>query len=530
MHKVDIYDTTLRDGMQAEGVSFSVEDKLLIARKLDEFGVGYIEGGYPQSNPKEEEFFARVRTMQFTSAKMAAFGSTRRANNKVEDDACIRVLIASDAPAVTMVGKSWDMHVTDVLRCSLEENLAMCADSVAYVRGKGREVIFDAEHFFDGYKNNPAYAMKVLRAAAEAGAHVLTLCETNGGCLPDEVFEITQTVCKEFGGTIVGIHCHNDSDCAVANSLAAVRAGARHVQGTINGLGERTGNANLCTIIPNLSLKMDRDTVGADKLARLTEVSRFVFEVANLTPAGHMPYVGESAFAHKGGLHIDALRKNEKTYEHVNPTLVGNERRFLISELSGASNVLDKLEKRKMITDKALARKILNRVQELENEGYQFETAEASFDLLIKKEMGEYRRSFELLKYHVDVERDTACGLVTEATVKLQVDGRIEHIVSEGDGPVNALDTALRKALLPFYSTIGDMSLIDYKVRVVNARAGTAARVRVVIESRDRDAMWGTVGVSENIIEASWLALVDSVEYKLFKDREKSKLPPTVKV
>jgi 2-isopropylmalate synthase len=364
--------------------------------------------------------------------------------------------------------------------------------------------------------------MKVLRAAAEAGADTLALCETNGGCLPDEVFEITQAVCKEFGGTEVGIHCHNDSDCAVANSLAAVRAGARHVQGTINGLGERTGNANLCTIIPNLSLKMGCQTVPAEKLVGLTEMSRFVFEVANLTPAASMPYVGESAFAHKGGLHIDALRKNEKTYEHINPITVGNERRFLISELSGASNVLDKLEKRKMITDKALARKILNRVQELENEGYQFETAEASFDLLIKKEMGQYRPAFELLKYHVDVERDTACGLVTEATVKLQVDGRIEHIVSEGDGPVNALDGALRKALLPFYPNIGEVSLFDYKVRVVNAKAGTAARVRVVIESRDRDSMWGTVGVSENIIEASWLALVDSVEYKLFKDREKT--------
>jgi 2-isopropylmalate synthase len=519
MQKVKIYDTTLRDGMQAEGVSFSVEDKLLIARKLDEFGIHYIEGGYPQSNPKEEEFFAKVRQMRFSNAKIAAFGSTRRANSKLDEDTCIRVLLDSGAPAVTMVGKSWDMHVTDVLRCSLEENLAMCAESVAYVKGKGREVIFDAEHFFDGYKNNPVYAMKALRAAAEAGADTLTLCETNGGCLPHEVYEITQAVCKEFGGLTIGIHCHNDTDCAVANSLAAVRAGASHVQGTINGMGERTGNANLCTIMPNLTLKMGLETVEKEKLAWLTELSRFVFEVANLAPDGHMPYVGESAFAHKGGLHIDALRKNEKTYEHITPTLVGNERRFLISELSGASNVLDKLEKRKMITDKALVRKILNRVQQLENEGYQFETAEASFDLLIKKEMGDFTQSFELLKYHVDVERNTSGRLVTEATVKLQVDGRIEHIVSEGDGPVNALDGALRKALLPFYPNLGDMSLSDYKVRVVNARAGTAAKVRVVIESRDKDATWGTVGVSENIIEASWLALVDSVEYKLLKDR-----------
>jgi 2-isopropylmalate synthase len=518
MKKVKIYDTTLRDGMQSEGVSFSVEDKLLIAKKLDEFGVDYIEGGYPQSNPKEEEFFARIREIPFHHAKIAAFGSTRRAHTKIEEDGSICVLLASGTPAITMVGKTWDLHVTDVLRCKLEENIAMCADSVAYVKKQGREVLFDAEHFFNGYKNNPEYAMKVLHAAAEAGADALILCETNGGCLPHEVFDITAAVCKAFGNISIGIHCHNDTDCAVANSLAAVRAGATHVQGTINGLGERTGNANLCTIIPNLSLKMDCETVGRNRLKTLTEVSRFVSEIANLAPAAHMPYVGESAFAHKAGLHIDALRKNEKTYEHINPELVGNERRYLISELSGASNVLDKLERRKMITDKALARRILNRVQELENQGYQFETAEASFDLLIKKEMGTYRRSFDLLKYHIDVERNPDGKMVTEATVKLQVDGKTEHVVSEGDGPVNALDGALRKALEPFYPQLRDMTLIDYKVRVVNARAGTAARVRVVIENRDRDgSWWGTVGVSENIIEASWLALVDSVDYKLLK-------------
>jgi 2-isopropylmalate synthase len=521
MKTVKIYDTTLRDGMQAEGVSFSVEDKLLVARKLDEFGIHYIEGGYPQSNPKEQEFFARVKEIPFQNAKMVAFGSTRRAKTKVENDSCLGALLDSQTPVVTMVGKTWDMHVNDVLRCSLEENLAMCAESVAYIKQQGREVIFDAEHFFDGYKNNPDYAMKVLQAAAEAGADALVLCETNGGCLPYEVYDITKAVCKTFSDLQVGIHCHNDTDCAVANSLAAVHAGATHVQGTINGLGERTGNANLCTIIPNLSLKMGHDTVGQEKLGQLTEVSRFVFEIANLSPAMHMPYVGESAFAHKAGLHIDAIRKNEKTYEHINPEKVGNERRFLISELSGASNVLDKLEKRKMITDKKLARKILKRVQELENEGYQFETAEASFDLLIKKEMGTYQKSFDLIKYHIDVERNPDGGMLTEATVKLQVDGATEHVVSEGDGPVNALDGALRRALEPFYPNIRDMSLIDYKVRVVNARAGTAAKVRVVIESRDHDGLWGTVGVSENIVEASWMALVDSVEYKLLKDAEK---------
>ena len=521
MKKVKIYDTTLRDGMQAEGVSFSAEDKLQIAQRLDEFEVDYVEGGFPLSNPKEEEFFARIKDVDFKHAKVAAFGSTRRAGNTVENDPCIGALMACGAEVVTLVGKAWDMHVTDVLRCSLDENIELCADSVAYLVKNGREVVFDAEHFFDGYKANPEYAMKVLQAAADAGAGTLVLCETNGGALPDEVFAITEKVCKAFPKAVVGIHCHNDSDCAVANTLAAVRAGARHVQGTINGLGERTGNANLCTIIPNLSLKMGYETVGADNIQRLTELSRYVFEVANLAPSLNMPYVGESAFAHKGGLHIDALRKNEKTYEHISPELVGNERRFLISELSGASNVLDKLEKKKMITDKALARKILSRVQQLENDGYQFETAEASFDLLIKKEMGTYEKTFDLLKYHIDVERSTAGQMVTEATVKLQVDGKTEHVVSEGDGPVNALDSALRKALEPFYPNIRDMSLIDYKVRVVNARAGTAARVRVVIESRDQEDMWGTVGVSENIIEASWNALVDSVEYKLLKDKGK---------
>jgi len=519
MKTIKICDTTLRDGMQAESVSFSVEDKLLIARKLDEFGIHYIEGGYPQSNPKEQEFFARIKDIPFKNAKMTAFGSTRRAGSKVEDDVCIAALLDSGTPAVTMVGKAWDLHVTDVLRCNLEENLAMCAESVAYVKKQDRDVIFDAEHFFDGYKHNPDYAMKILQAAAESGAHTLVLCETNGGCLPHEVYEITATVCKVFGDLDIGIHCHNDTDCAVANSLAAVRAGATHVQGTINGLGERTGNANLCTIIPNLSLKMGYRTVEKDRLESLTELSRFIFEIANLPPSINMPYVGESAFAHKAGLHIDAIRKNKKTYEHISPRWVGNDRRFLISELSGTSNVLDKLEKHDIAMDKKLARRILKQVQLLENEGYQFETAEASFDLLIKKELGMYQKSFDLIKYHVDMERDIHGDILTEATVKLKVDGKTEHVVSEGDGPINALDGALRKALVPFYPNINDMKLIDYKVRVVNARAGTAAKVRVVIESRDNEKLWGTVGVSENIVEASWHALVDSVEYKLLKDK-----------
>ena len=520
MDRVKIYDTTLRDGMQAEGVSFSLEDKLLIAKRLDDLGVDYIEGGYAVSNPKEMEFFRRAAELGLENSKIAGFGNTRRADKTVEDDPSLNAILESKSSAATLVGKCWDLHVTDVLRCSLDENLTICSESVAYMKKKGLEVIFDAEHFFDGYKANPEFAMKVLTAAAEAGAEVLCLCETNGGCLPQEVHDITETVCREFGGVTVGIHCHNDTDCAVASTLGAVAAGARHVQGTINGLGERTGNANLCTIIPSLAFKMGYAVLSEKNIRKLTDVSRFLFEIANMLPVNSMPYVGESAFAHKAGLHVDALRKNLKTYEHIDPALTGNERRFLISELSGASNVLAKLEKKKLSHDRELARRILQNVQKLENNGYQFEAAEASFDLLIKKELGTYEPKFDLEKYHVNMERNRAGQIVTEATVKLRVDGVVEHVVSEGDGPVNALDCALRKSLESFYPIIKEMSLIDYKVRVVNAKAATAARVRVIIESRDHDSMWGTVGVSENLIDASWKALVDSVEYKLLKERK----------
>jgi 2-isopropylmalate synthase len=420
-------------------------------------------------------------------------------------------------PAATIVGKTWDLHVREVLGCSLDENLAICTESVRYLKQKGVETIFDAEHFFDGYKANPQYAMKVLAAAAEGGADALVLCDTNGGSLPEQVFEITQQVCQTFGALTVGIHTHNDCDCATANTLAAVRAGARHVQGTINGLGERCGNADLCAVIPGLVFKMGLEVLPAERVRLLTETSRFLFEICNLPPAMNLPYVGSSAFAHKAGLHVDALRKSRQTYEHIDPKLVGNERRFLISELSGKSNILAELEKAKLTQDKALAKKILARVQELENEGYQFEAANASFDLLTKKVMGTFQPSFELVKYHVEVERKRAGEIITEATVKLKVGEHVEHVVGEGDGPVNALDAALRRSLESSYPVLREMRLIDYKVRVVNARAGTAARVRVVIESRDKQSIWGTVGVSENIIEASWLALVDSVEYKLQK-------------
>ena len=518
MDKIKLYDTTLRDGMQAEGVSFSLKDKLAIARCLDELGLDYIEGGYAASNPKEIQFFDEAAKLNLKNAKIAAFGSTRRADTSVSDDVSLNTMLACKTQAGTLVGKTWDMHVTHVLGCSLDENLTICAESVEYLKKHGIETIFDAEHFYDGYKENPEYAMKVLAAAAQAGADAIVLCETNGGCMPEQVYEITRAVCEQFGNIVVGIHTHNDTDCATANSLAAVRAGARHIQGTINGLGERCGNANLCAIIPNLAFKMGFEVISPEKIKTLTEVSRYVFEIGNLTPVMNMPYVGESAFAHKGGLHVDALRKSKRTYEHIAPELVGNARRFLISELSGRSTVMAKLEKAKIAEDKQLARKILFRVQELENEGYQFEAADASFDLLVKKIMGTYKPFFDLIKYHVTCEKRATGDIVTEATVKLRVGDKIEHIVGEGDGPVNALDAALRKSLENFYPSIKDVHLIDYKVRVVNAGAGTAARVRVIIESRDKSSIWGTVGVSENIIEASWQALVDSVEYKLQKD------------
>jgi 2-isopropylmalate synthase len=518
MTKIELYDTTLRDGMQTEGVSFSLADKLAIVRCLDDLGLDYIEGGYAGSNPKEMEFFREAHKEKLKSARLVAFGSTRRANTKVEDDSLIQAVLTAKTKVATLVGKTWDFHVKNVLRCSLDENLNICSESVSYVKKKGLEVIFDAEHFFDAYKNNAEYAMRVLSAAVEAGADVLALCDTNGGTMPEDAYQITKTVCEQFNGVRVGIHTHNDSDCATANTLAAVRAGAVHVQGTLNGLGERCGNANLCAVIPNLAFKMGLNVLNEEKIRTLTETSRLVFEICNLSPVMNMPYVGESAFAHKAGLHVDALRKDKHTYEHINPELIGNERRFLVSELSGRSNVLAKLEETRIAQDKKLARKILERVQHLENEGYQFEAADASFDLLVKKIMGTYKPAFELEKYHVTVEQESKGQLVSEATVKLKVDGVTEHVVAEGDGPVNALDAALRKSLENFYPAIKDVRLIDYKVRVVNARAGTAAKVRVVIESRDRESIWGTVGVSENIIEASWQALVDSVEYKLLKD------------
>lgn len=530
--RVSIYDTTLRDGSQGEGVNFSLQDKLLLTRRLDEIGVDYIEGGYPLSNPKDFEYFQAVRELPLKHAKVCSFGMTRRKNAPPETDTCLRALLDAKTPVVTIVGKTWDFHVTDVLGTSLEENVRMIADSVAYCKSQGREVFYDAEHFFDGYRANPEYALKTLQAAATAGASVVILCDTNGGTMPERVSEVIQTVKRELTCEI-GIHCHNDCELAVANTLAAVRAGATQVQGTMNGIGERCGNVDLVTTIANLALKYKYEVLNPESLARLTETSRYVYELANLNFRPGQPFVGQSAFAHKGGMHTHAVAKDPTTYEHIQPELVGNERRVLVSELSGHSTILTKTAKYQVAQDKALMTKILHAVQDLENQGYEFEAAEASFDLLVRKTAKEHKpwevdKSFKLYKpwferitYRVNIEARENGTPTTEATVRLKVAGQIEHTASEGDGPVNALDAALRKALVRFYPRLAEMQLVDYKVRVVNPRAGTAARVRVVIESRDGTDVWGTVGVSENVIEASWLALVDALEYKLFKDSER---------
>jgi 2-isopropylmalate synthase len=523
MSRIWTFDTTLRDGAQGAGVSFSLEDKLAIARELDAIGIDYIEGGYAVSNPKEMAFFHAIPQLNLAHARVVAFGNTRRADTTVQTDPSLKAIVDANTPVVALVGKSWDLHVRVVLKTSLEENLNMIRDSVAYLTALGKEVVFDAEHFFDGYKNNRDYALACLDAAEKAGAQCLALCDTNGGTLTDELRRI---VAEVVGRTMVkvGIHVHNDSDLATANTLAAVQGGAVHVQGTINGLGERTGNADLCAVIANLTLKMGHQVLPGDNVRKLTELSRYFYEVANLVPRDSQPFVGMNAFAHKGGLHVNAVQKDRKTYEHVEPEAVGNERRILISELSGRSNVLAKVHDDRLLSNPESVKKILTAVQNLENEGYQFEAAEASFDLLVRKITGNFKPHFELEKFTVMVDKraDDKGMPLTEATVKLRIGDNSEHTAGEGNGPVNALDAALRKGLEKFYPALKDMRLIDYKVRVTNPRAATEARVRVIIESRDHDDIWSTVGVSENIIEASWIALVDSFEYKLTKDEQQS--------
>jgi 2-isopropylmalate synthase len=518
MTRITLYDTTLRDGSQGEGVNFSLQDKLVITEGLDDLGIDYIEGGYPLSNPKDEAYFRKVRDLPLSHSKIVAFGMTRRRDIAAEDDAGMKALAASGAHAVTIVGKASDLHVREVLGVSLEENLRMIADSVAFCRSQVGEVIHDAEHFFDGFKRNPDYALRTLQAAAEAGASWIVLCDTNGGSLPEEVAAAVAQV-RAVVGVPLGIHPHNDGELAVANALAGVREGVRQVQGTINGIGERCGNVDLCSVVGNLALKYQGfDMLRPDSLAKLTEFSRFVYETANLNLRPGQPFVGSSAFAHKGGMHVHAVRKFAHSYEHIDPESVGNERRVLVSELSGKSNIAEKLGEFRLDHDPALMSRVLDRVQDLENEGYQFEAAEASFVLLVEKLAGRYQPWFDRIGYRVSVENGPDGTPLTEATVKIRVDQSAAHTVAEGDGPVNALDGALRKALEPHFPRLEEMQLVDYKVRVINERAGTAARVRVLIESKDAHNVWGTIGVSENIIEASWLALIDAFEHKLAKD------------
>lgn len=512
---VTIYDTTLRDGTQGTGISFSTLDKLRVAEKLDDFGVHYIEGGWPGSNPKDAAFFQEAAKRSWKNAKITAFGMTRRGKMKVEDDPQVQMLLDAQTPAVTVVGKTWPLHVTEVFQVSLEENLAMIADTVAYLKKHGREVLYDAEHFFDSFREDPEYSLRTVKAAQDAGADLVVLCETNGGALPEFVEEVTRRVIAHLGRP-VGIHTHNDGGVGVANALAAVRAGACQVQGTINGYGERVGNCNLTTVMPNLQLKMGIP-LGLD-LTRLRELAFFVDELANVPHDIRAPYVGLAAFTHKGGLHVHAVQKLARTYEHVDPALVGNERVITISDMSGQSNVLIKAEAMGLPLAKGSpeVQKVLAEVKRLESEGFEFEAAEASFELLIRRLLGQETRCFELLEFHTTHRfRSGTAAETNEATVKLLVHGRPEYTVDEGDGPVNALDNALRKALLPHFPQIASMRLEDYKVRIIDSGTGTAAKTRVLVVSTDGTRTWSTVGVSTNIIDASWQALIDSIEFFL---------------
>lgn len=522
MSQLKLYDTTLRDGTQAEDISLLVEDKIRIAHRLDEMGIHYIEGGWPGSNPKDVAFFKEIRKEKLANAKIAAFGSTRRAKSTPDKDQNIRTLIQSEAGVVAIFGKTWDFQVREALRISLEENLGLIFDSLEYLKDHVAEVFYDAEHFFDGYKANPEYALKTLRAAEEAKADCIVLCDTNGGTMPFEIAAIVEDV-RRHVSTPLGIHTHNDSECAVANSLVAVERGVVHVQGTINGFGERCGNANLCSIIPALKLKMQLDCISDIQLKRLSELSRYVYELCNISPDKHQPYVGKSAFAHKGGVHVSAIQRHPETYEHIRPELVGNATRILVSDLSGRSNILAKAEEFNLDLDSKdpITMEILDSIKEMENRGYQFEGAEASFKLLMKRALGTHKKFFSVIGFRViDEKRQGDQKPISEATIMVKVGGKIEHTAAEGAGPVNALDNALRKALEKFYPRLKDVRLHDYKVRVLPAGQGTASATRVLVESGDKEDRWGTVGVSDNIIEASYQALVDCIEYKLDKDEE----------
>ena len=514
---IEIYDTTLRDGAQGEGVNFSVGDKCRIAEHLDALGVDFVEGGWPGSNPRDVEFFERARHLRLSHARLAAFGATRRRGTSCETDPSIQALLRAETPVVTVFGKSWGLHVAEALRLSREENLEIIADTVRYLAARVPSVIYDAEHFFDGYADDPEYALATLRAAAAGGPARVVLCDTNGGSLPGAVAVATWEVAKNLEVPL-GVHCHNDGELAVANTLAAVAAGASHVQGTVNGYGERCGNANLCSVIPNLELKSGRATnVGRARLPRLRETARFVSEIANLALAPSAPFVGDSAFAHKGGVHVSAVEREPRTYEHVPPESVGNRRRVLVSDLSGRANLQAKA--RELGLDLPEERRVLEELKRLEHHGYEFEAAEASFELLVRRLDGTHRPFFELLGFRVIDEHRGAGMPLSEATVRVRVGGHEEHTAASGTGPVNALDQALRRALEKFYPALAEVRLVDYKVRVRRGSlSGTASLVRVLITSGDSAAQWGTVGVSSNIVEASWRALVDAVEYKLLKD------------
>ena len=528
---VQLYDTTLRDGAQQEGISFSVEDKLKITAKLDELGIDFIEGGWPGANPKDTEFFTKAQELSLTHATLVAFASTSRSGCKAEEDANLQALLQAKTRVVTIVGKAWDKQVTQVLETTLEDNLSIITDSISYLKSKGLRVFFDVEHFFDGYRTNPEYSLDVVTSAAKAGAECVVLCDTNGGSLPQQIAEAVKAVRDCFASLAMtsvplGIHAHNDAELAVANSLNAVQAGVVQVQGTINGYGERCGNANLCSIIPGLELKLGIDCIANEQLAKLTEVSRYVAELANLAPASHLPYVGASAFTHKAGLHVSGLMKWEESYQHINPELVGNHPEVVISELSGKGNIVYKAKELGVaLPPKGKeARQILEQIKLLESRGFQYDSAEASFELLLRRSQPDYRPPFELVDFMVVVEkrrRLPSSGnqeeLLSEATIKVKVDDRIVHTAAEGDGPVNALDQALRKALIQFYPDLTAVTLTDYKVRILEETAGTASQVRVLIESSDSKEHWRTVGSSTNIIEASWLALADSIEYWLIK-------------
>lgn len=525
MSDLQVYDTTLRDGSQREGISFSVNDKLQIARLLDELGVDYIEGGWPGSNPKDMEFFARARTeLELKHSKIVAFGSTRHAHADVRTDLNVRALLEAGTPAVTVVGKSSDFHVYHALDTTLEENLAMITDTISYLKGKGLEVIYDAEHFFDGYNENPDYAIATLEAAARGGADTIVLCDTNGGTMPLEMREIIFRV-KEKLPARLGIHSHNDAGMAVANSIVALQSGASHVQGTINGYGERCGNADLCAIIANIHLKLKINKFSSEQMKKLTSISKMISELANVRHLVSQPYVGRNAFTHKGGIHVDAVVKQSRTYEHANPEEVGNKRRILISELAGKSNILFKLQEKQLAPFEQFpgAKEVLQKIKKMEHEGYQFEGADGSFELMIWKTLHTHKPLFKLEGFRVIVDKQRrGDDLYVEATIKVKVGNRIMHTAAEGLGPVNAMDNALRKALEEFYPKLKTIRLVDYKVRVLEGRDGTAARVRVLIITQNGDKRWGTVGVSENIIEASWIALVDSIEYGLLYESSPS--------